>query len=111
MPKSEDAAMSFSKQDMIDILEAVRKPVKTDEQIREERTKAQERAELAQSMRESEANRIANQRACTHMRKDGSTLAVYVTSLNFLLCQACGMVIKPVEEPELFNRLLQIAQQ
>lgn len=108
--QTEDKPLGLTKSDLLELLTEVRKPVKTEEEIRAEKEKQADRAILADTLRLKEANKKAAQEACSHMRRDGSTTAVYVTNLQGMYCQACQLMIYPNEKPDIFNRLFQLAQ-
>jgi hypothetical protein len=101
--------IGISKDDLLEILKEVKKPVKTEAQIKAEQQAKQDAEALGETLRLKAANDKANQEACTHMRFNGTTCAVYIHNGNYMLCQHCHKVIRPAEEPALFNRLIQLS--
>jgi len=110
MSTPEKQQVSISVEVLKELLAEARKPVKTEEQIRAEQQRIADRAALGKEIAAAEAMRVQNQKDCTHMRRDGSTTATYVTGIGALYCQACSAVIRGNEQPELFNRLFQLTQ-
>lgn len=100
--------VGLSKEDLISIIEAVRKPVKTDKEVRDEAQQEIDRKAMQETLRRAEENRLNSQKLCRHMRRDGSTQTVYITDLHRLYCQACAKWILPDAEPELFNTHYQL---
>jgi hypothetical protein len=107
--------IGISKDDLLEILKEVRKPIKTEEQIREEQQKKADRETLGELLKQQEANRKADQAACLHTRRNGSTPAVYVADAKggYFLCQHCRKIVRrhgEDAEPELFNKLMQLSR-
>lgn len=118
MSVEKESLVGMSKQDLIDILNAVRQPVLTEEQQAEKRQRQEDRKALGETLKQAEANRVQNQVNCTHKRFNGTTAAVYIPNLDRLYCQHChGWIYnrptadaKPHEvNPKLFNELYQLA--
>jgi hypothetical protein len=101
------------------IIEAARKPVKTEAEIAAERAKEQERADMRAIYAQKDRNKAAEQNTCQHVHGDGvGTHVVYVPDLNRLYCQNCalwifstpaeaaqnGSRVAPEKHPELWNR-------
>lgn len=105
----EKPSLSISVDQLKELIEAVRKPIKTETEIRAEEKAKQNRAALAATLKQNAENKRQEQENCSHMRSNGSTTAVYVTTLNAMLCQKCGLLIRPEERSEIFNRLYQIS--
>jgi hypothetical protein len=110
---SEKEKIGLSKDDLLEILKEVKRPVKTDEQIRAEEQAKRDAEALAESMREVERQKKADQDACLHARRNGSTPAVYVSDPlgGYFLCQHCRKIVRPNEEPDLFNKLMQLSRE
>lgn len=98
-------------QAMAPIVAELRKPVKTEKEIQAEQEAEADRLRMRETMRLREENRLKEQAACTHMRSNGTTTAVYVyangSSSDYLICQACQKCVYPSAEPDLFNKLMQ----
>lgn len=101
----------ISTKDLKELITELRKPVKTEEEIERQRQAKEDRAQLAEMLKATEANKKAVQEACSHIRRDGSTTAVYIQNGSFLFCQVCALVIRPEERPDVFNRLYQLTLQ
>lgn len=99
----------MTREDLLSILAEIRKPVKSEKEIREEAQKEIDRKAMGETMALAERNRLRAQELCSHMRGNGTTTTVYVADLNRLYCQACAKWIIPENEPDLFNRLVQVA--
>jgi len=97
---------------MLSVLEHARKPVLTEQQVREMEARQEERKENAEKERQRMENLRRVRRACNHMRRDGSCRAVFVKgcgdpnladgtgSGNFFICQACQAIVRPGVAPE-----------
>jgi hypothetical protein len=107
--KQAPAPIAMNEETLLKLVEAMRKPVKTEEQIRAEEQAKKDRAIMGELLQQKEANRKAEQSACTHTRFNGTTCAVYIANGNYMLCQHCHKVIRPSEEPALFSKLNQLA--
>ena len=70
----------------------------------------EDRVQLAGQVMQQAAEKKAQQAMCSHMRRDGSTRAVYIQNGNYMLCQLCHDVIRPETRPQEFNKLFQMAQ-
>ena len=105
--------------ELLALVEALRKPVKTDKEIAAERAQEQERADMRSIEKQRQANRAAEQNSCSHEHETGvGTPVVYVASLNRLYCQHChawifsnpqeaafyASNIAPEKHPMLWNR-------
>jgi hypothetical protein len=102
--------IGMTREDLLAILAEIRKPVKSEKEIREEEQKALDRKAMGETMAQAERNRLRAQELCSHMRGNGTTTAVYVPEpINKLYCQACAKWITPENDFELFNRLSQVA--
>jgi hypothetical protein len=101
--------IGMTREDLLAILAEIRKPVKSEKEIREEEQKAVDRQRMGETMALAERNRLRAQELCTHMRSNGTTTTVYITDLHRLYCQACAKWITPDEDFALFNRLSQVA--
>lgn len=123
--EKEKAAVAITADELKSILSTViaeaRKPPEPTEE--EKAVMASEKAMRKQTAEQSLAameNKRREQAACIHMRRDGSSTAVYVHNGNFFICQQCQAVIHPGVRPEgsddtmgiydtqLFNRLFQL---
>jgi dTDP-D-glucose 4,6-dehydratase len=104
--------IGISKDDLLEILKEVRKPVKTEAELREEQQKKADRETMGELLKQQEANRVANQAACLHTRRNGTTPAVFVADAlgGYFLCQHCRKIVRPREEPDLFNKLMQLSR-
>lgn len=116
---SDKSLVGLSKEDLIELLQAVRQPIVTPEEAAAKLQKEEDRKTMGETLARAEANRIQEQKNCAHMRSNGSTPAVYIANLNRMYCQHCyGWIYpqhvegaKPHEvNPELFNKLYQLAQ-
>lgn len=81
-------------------VEATRNPALTDKQKKEIQDAQDARVESAASIRQLQAAKRLEQQVCSHMRKNGSTRAVYVENGQFMICQSCQAVIRPGVAPE-----------
>jgi hypothetical protein len=111
MEKQSQAMPAMSTDQFLELVKELRKPADpTPEQqaaIEQDKRDRQTQAELSLQIQD---NRRAEQEACSHMRTGvwaGTTTAVYVQNGNFLICQQCQKIIRPENEPQLFNRLIQ----
>lgn len=106
---------------LVTVMEEARKPVITDEMKRKQAADAEARKSNAALVLAEEEKKRNFQRLCSHMRRDGSTRAVYVVNGNFMICQACQAVVRPGVRPDnyngrdiydndLFNKLFQLSQ-
>jgi hypothetical protein len=57
----------------------------------------QNRKDNAEVINIERQRKLAEQRDCSHIRRDGSCRAVYVEHGNYLICQRCQDVIRPGE--------------
>lgn len=116
---STEATPGISAEQLKDILktfvEESRKPLPpTEAQLREIELKQEERKANAEMVHEENRNRAWRQKTCNHMQnngRDGSkTAAVYVDGVDekFLICQRCQKIIRPAQEPDLFNHHFQM---
>ena len=101
--------ISLSRADLLTLIQEIRKPVKTEKEIQAERQQEADRERMMETLKLQEHNRQEKQRLCSHMRANGSTTAVFITDMNKMYCQACAGWISPYENPEVFNRLYQLA--
>lgn len=116
----QQAISGLTKEDLIAILEAVRKPVKSDKELRDEKQLELDREAMAATLKDAAARRLQDQKDCRHMRRDGSTQTVFIADLGRLYCQACQKWICAVPvldekgnvviaaEPEMFNTHYQL---
>ena len=93
------------------VLAEARKPVVTEQQQREIAEQQEARARGAEQAEELRKTEEWNQAHCSHRRRDNSPRTVHVNNNpksggEFLICQACQKIIRPEEEPDLFNSLL-----
>jgi hypothetical protein len=95
--------------DLQTLIHEIRKPVKSEKEIRDEARQEADREQMAATLKLAEENRLARIKNCTHMRSNGSTTAVYISDLGKLYCQACAGWIDPRTEPEVWNRIYQLA--
>lgn len=113
MSKPNEAAPAvtagLTREDLIAIISEIRKPVKTEKELREEEQLEADRRSMMETLKIAERNRRQAQKDCSHKRRDGSTTSVYITDLNRLYCQKCAKWIIPTDEPDLFNELYQLA--
>lgn len=100
--------IGLTRDDLIAILTEIRKPVKTEQELRDEASAKQDREAMMATLKQAEAIRQHKKATCSHMRPNGSTTAVFIPDLGKLYCQACSDWIAP-DRPELFNRLYQLA--
>jgi dTDP-D-glucose 4,6-dehydratase len=110
--KQVPAPIAMNEETLLKLVEAMRKPVKTEDQIREEAQKKADRETMGELLKQQEANRVANQAACLHTRRNGTTPAVFVADAlgGYFLCQHCRKIVRPREEPDLFNKLMQLSR-
>lgn len=107
-PNQKDEVIGLTKGDLLQLIQELRKPVKTEKELRDEAQAETDRKAMAETLKQNQQNKMARQQSCSHMRANGSTTAVYVVDLNKLYCQACSKWIAPAES-ELFNKLYQLA--
>jgi hypothetical protein len=101
--------LSISISDLKELFAELRKPVKTEKEVREEEQQKIDREAMRETLIQNEKLRLHKIATCSHMRPNGSTMAVYILDLNKLYCQACGGWISPTENRETFDRLYQLA--
>jgi phage terminase large subunit-like protein len=106
---NESKTVSITLDDLKTLFTEIRKPVKSEKEIREEEQQKLDQAASREGLIQAEKNRLHKIASCSHMRPNGSTMSVYILDLNKLYCQACGGWISPTENPEVFNRLYQLA--
>jgi hypothetical protein len=100
---------AMSHEQLLMLIEAMRKPVKSEKDIRDEEQAAADRKQMGEILEQARRNKLEDQKNCSHMRANGSTTAVWTGHpINKLYCQACSAWIGN-EQPELFNRLYQLA--
>jgi hypothetical protein len=104
-----DKTVSITLDDLKTLITEIRKPVKTEKETRDEEQQKVDREASREGLIQAEKNRLHKIATCSHMRSNGSTMAVYILDLNQLYCQACGGWITPRENPETFNRLYPLA--
>jgi len=95
--------------DLQKLVEALKAPAApTPEQLAQKMQDEQMRREQASLvLQEMEQKRI-NQEACSHMRQNGSTPAVFVQDGAYMICQHCQKQVFRDQEPVLFNKLFQL---
>ena len=78
----------------------------TPEQLAQKQTDLDARRSTAESQLQIMRNKQAEQSACSHMRRDGSSSCVYVfpqadglSTGNFVICQQCQAMIHPEPRP------------
>ena len=96
--------------DLKTLIQEIRKPIKTEEELKAQAEKEQSRKDLGETLKQAAINRRAIQDNCSHMRSNGSTSGVYIQNGGYIFCQVCADVIRPNERPEIFNRLFQLTQ-
>lgn len=124
-PAQKEPTVNIGAQELKDILmsviDAARKPVVTDKELRDQAQAQDERKANAALVMQERANKLSLQKSCSHMRRDGSTRAVFVKGEDFMICQFCQAIIHGGERPasnpfpdhiydnQMFNRLFQMA--
>jgi len=101
---------------MLSMAQELRKPADpTPEQLAQKQTDLDARRSTAESQLQIMRNKMAEQAACSHMRRDGSSSCVYVypqadglQTGNFVICQQCQAMIHP--EPRPTGKLAQETQ-
>lgn len=95
------------------VIAEARKPVVTEAQIKELEAQQAMRKDIAADVKQQAINKKRFQDNCSHMRRDGSTRAVFVKQNppdeDFMICQLCQDVTYASKEPQEFNRLFQLA--
>src|SRR5439155_11045102 len=92
MSEAKQALAGLTAEDITRIIEAARKPVKTEKEIRDEQTREEERANLRAIHKQADRNKAADQNGCQHEHPNGvGTAVVYVAGLNRLYCQPCQL--------------------
>jgi hypothetical protein len=117
--KQAAAVTGLTADDIVKIVEAARKPVKTEKELRDEAAIKAEQESMRAIEKQRQANRAAEQNGCQHEHETGvGTPVVYVASLNRLYCQHChlwifptpqeaaqnGSTVAPEKHPALWNR-------
>jgi hypothetical protein len=92
-----------------ELLAEAKKPVVSPQQLKQIEDEQQTRRDNAAIIDAERAKKLYEQSICSHMRRDGSTRAVYVEHGNYLICQRCQDVIRPEAtlpngEPDLRRR-------
>jgi hypothetical protein len=104
---AKNEVIGLTREDLLAIIAEIRKPVKTEKEIRDEQQQAIDRAAMAEALKRAEDYRKHVKKTCKHKRSNGTTTAVYITDLNKLYCQACADWIG-TDRPELFDELYQL---
>lgn len=100
--------VALSREDLIAIIEAARQPMKSEKEIRDEKQALADREQMGKLLEQGRVNKLAEQKACQHMRRDGSTTTVFCgLPLNKLYCQKCAAWIGP-DQAELFDKHFQL---
>jgi hypothetical protein len=112
-----------------ELIQELKKPAPpTEEELatrEEKKRKVQQEQEKRRRMATKHASILEakkmQQKTCTHLRRDGTSRAVYVKHGNYLICQKCNVLIRPTEDQKnksnintiydtnLFNRLFQMS--
>lgn len=97
------------KDTLLAVLEAARKPVVTEKELREEKDRQEQRAQNVAIQKELIANREFRQNTCTHRHQENNMprVAYIQNGPPYLLCLKCQDIIRPEERPQLFNELIQ----
>ena len=94
------------KEMFVEMAKELRRPADpTPEQEAQKQTDQDARRSTAEMQLQIIRNKRAEQEACTHMRRDGSSSCVYVypqssgVTGNFVICQQCQAMIHPEPRP------------
>lgn len=108
---AENPELKMSQAQLLELIKELRKPPEpTEDERAAKEAKIQHRKELAQRVLETAANKKLEQDMCTHLRRNGTPLGVYVQNGNFIICQGCQKIIRPEEDVNLFNKHFVIVQ-
>jgi rRNA-processing protein FCF1 len=111
----EKPSVSFTAEQLQEMLRTVlqeaRKPADpTPAQIAELEAAQTARKQQAELVLAEAARKKAEQEACIHLRRDGTSTGVYVENGNYIICQQCQAIIRPETNLAMFNRLFQLSQ-
>ena len=112
---------------MLEMAKELRRPAdKTPEEAAAIETDKKMRMDAALAIKQQMDNKKAQQKACRHIRANGSTCAVHVASMGLMICQHCHALILPenanpeaggygpvggIYDNDLFNKLMQLEQE
>ena len=103
------ATVSVLKEMLVSVLQEARKPADpTPEELAARESDREMRKQTALQALGVQQSKIAEQEACVHLRRDGTTTGVYVENGNYIICQQCQKIIRPEKELALFNKLFQM---
>ena len=88
MANPNDKTVAITLDDLKTLITEIRKPVKSEKELREEEQQRLDREAMKETLIQNEKRRLHNIATCSHMRANGSTTAVYILDLNKLYCQA-----------------------
>lgn len=107
-PNEKQPIAGLTREDLLAIIEATRKPVKTEKEVRDEAQLAEDRKQMGQMLEVARRNKLETQASCSHKRKDGTTMCVYTSDpINKLYCQKCAAWIGP-DKVAVFNEHMQL---
>lgn len=102
--------VALLKEMLVTVLQEARKPA--DPTPEEAAAKEQDKALRKQTALLALNNQLAKeaeQEACIHQRRYGTTTAVYIQNGNYMICQQCQKKIYPDKETALFNKHFQLS--
>jgi hypothetical protein len=115
------APLALTIEQLTALIKEIKKPEPPSEAEQRKLQQAQDaRNQLALTQGEVAESKKRAQRICTHLRRDGTSRAVYVKHGNYLLCQKCQVIVRPegadkkthvntIYDTNLFNRLFQMS--
>lgn len=103
---TENPELKMSQAQLLELIKELRKPPEpTDDEKARKATEIQNRKDQAELVKANAERKRIEQEYCTHLRKNQTTLGVYVQNGNFIVCQGCQKIIRPEEDVNLFNKL------
>lgn len=119
--QAQAAPLALTIEQLTTLIKEIKKPEPPSEaEQRKIQQEQDRRKQLATTHQEVAENKKRQQRICTHLRRDGTSRAVYVKQGNFLICQKCQVIVRPedaakksnvntIYDTNLFNRLFQMS--
>ena len=121
MNQESQAPLALTIEQLTTLIKEIKKPEPPSELEQKKLKQAQDsRRQLASTHAEVAESKRRQQKICTHLRRDGTSRAVYVKQGNYLICQKCQAIVRPedaakkshvntIYDTNLFNRLFQMS--
>ena len=119
--QAQAAPLALTIEQLTTLIQEIKKPEPPSELEQKKLKQAQDsRRQLASTHAEVAESKRRQQKICTHLRRDGTSRAVYVKQGNYLICQKCQVIVRPedaakkshdntIYDTNLFNRLFQMS--